>query len=162
MALVVKSLPANAGDLRNPGSIPRSGRSPGGVHINSLQYPCHNSIDRGAWLVTVYKVAKSWTGQKLLSTQHTQLVRELILGRLTRSAGHSRRRKGQAFFFFFFFPYIPLSQSHKTLLSWALSCYGNNLFCLKLTLFRLRANDYTEKNIFLLKGMFFIKLCTNI
>ena len=63
IALVVKSLPANAGDLRDPGSIP--GRSPGGGHINPLQYPCQdNSIDRGAWLATIYKVAKSWTGLK--------------------------------------------------------------------------------------------------
>ena len=152
MALVVKSLPASAGDLRNPGSIHGSGRSPGGVHINSLQYPCQNSIDRGAWLVTVYKVAKSWTGQKRLSTQHTQLVRELILGMLTRSAGHSKRRKGQAFFFFSTF----LCLSHiRQFLSWALSSYGNNLFCLKLTLFRLRANDYTGKEHILAQGYVF-------
>jgi len=75
---VVKSLPANAGDLRDPGSIP--GRFPGGGHINPLQYPCQdNSIDREAWLATIYKVAKSWTGLKRLSTQHIQLMRELIL-----------------------------------------------------------------------------------
>ena len=63
VALVAKNLLANAGDIRDAGSIP--GRSPGGGHINPLQYPCQdNSIDRGAWLATIYKVAKSWTGLK--------------------------------------------------------------------------------------------------
>ena len=40
VALVVKNLPANAGDLRDVGSIPESGRSPGGGHGNPLQYSC--------------------------------------------------------------------------------------------------------------------------
>ena len=40
MALVVKSLHANAGDTGDTGSIPGSGRSPGGGHGNPLQYSC--------------------------------------------------------------------------------------------------------------------------
>ena len=40
MVLVVKNLPANAGDIRNAGLIPGSGRSPGGGHGNLLQYSC--------------------------------------------------------------------------------------------------------------------------
>ena len=40
MALVVKNLPANAGDVRDAGLIPRWGRSPGGGHGNPLQYSC--------------------------------------------------------------------------------------------------------------------------
>ena len=53
MALVVKSLPANAGDLRDMSSIPGSGRSSGGGHGNPLQYSClRNPMDRGAWWVT--------------------------------------------------------------------------------------------------------------
>ena len=40
MALVVKNLPANAGDLRDLGSIAGSGRPPGGGHDNPLQYSC--------------------------------------------------------------------------------------------------------------------------
>ena len=40
VVLVVKNLPANAGDLRDMGSIPRSGRSPGRGHGNLLQYSC--------------------------------------------------------------------------------------------------------------------------
>ena len=40
MALAVKNSPANAGDLRDMGSIPGLGRSPGGGHGNSLEYSC--------------------------------------------------------------------------------------------------------------------------
>ena len=50
VALVVKNLPANAGDLRDAGLIPGWGRSPGGGHGNSLQYSClENPMDREAW-----------------------------------------------------------------------------------------------------------------
>ena len=46
--LVVKNSPANAGAVRDTGSIPGSGRSPGGGNGNLLQYPClENSMDRG-------------------------------------------------------------------------------------------------------------------
>ena len=49
----------NAGDM---GLIPGSGRSPGGGNDNPLQYSCQeNPMDRGAWLATVHRVAKSWT-----------------------------------------------------------------------------------------------------
>ena len=62
VALVVKKLSANAGDLRDMGSIPGSRRSPGGEHGNPLQYSClKNSMDRGAWTATVHSVAKSQT-----------------------------------------------------------------------------------------------------
>ena len=48
--LVVKNPPDNAGDLRDVGSIPGSGRLPGGGHGNPLQYSClENSMDGGAW-----------------------------------------------------------------------------------------------------------------
>ena len=44
--LVVKNPPANAGDLRDIGSIPGSGRSLGGGNGNLLQYSClENSIE---------------------------------------------------------------------------------------------------------------------
>ena len=59
VALVVKNLPASAGDLRDVGSIPWLGRSPGGRHDNPLQYSClGNPMDRGAWQATVHGVAK--------------------------------------------------------------------------------------------------------
>ena len=65
MAIVVKNLSASAGDRRDVGSTPGSGRSPGGRHGNPLQYSClENHIDRGAWLAPVQRVAKSWTGLK--------------------------------------------------------------------------------------------------
>ena len=48
--LVVKNPPANAGDLRDIGSIPGSGRSLGEGHSNLLQYAClEKPMDRGAW-----------------------------------------------------------------------------------------------------------------
>ena len=48
--LVVKNLPANAGEVRIMGSIPGSGRSPGGRHGNPLQYSClENYMDKRAW-----------------------------------------------------------------------------------------------------------------
>ena len=49
MELMVKNLTANAGDIRDTGSIPVSGRSPGGGHDNPLQCSClENPMDRGA------------------------------------------------------------------------------------------------------------------
>ena len=62
MALVVKNPPANAGDVRDLGLIPQSGRSPGGGHGNPGQYSClENLMDREAWWATIHRVAKSWT-----------------------------------------------------------------------------------------------------
>ena len=59
---VVKNLLANARDLRDLGSIPGSGRPPGGEHGNPLQYSClENSLARGAWEATVHRVAESDT-----------------------------------------------------------------------------------------------------
>ena len=54
---VVKNPPANAGDARDAGSIPGSGRSPGEGKGNPFQYSCLD--DRGAWWATVQGVAKS-------------------------------------------------------------------------------------------------------
>ena len=68
-ALVVENLPANAGDIRDVGLIPGSGRSPGGGHGNPFQYSnLENPIERGAWQVTVHGVAKSRTRLKRLSS----------------------------------------------------------------------------------------------
>ena len=62
---MVKDPPANAGDARDAGLIPRSGRSPGGGNDNPLQYSClENPMDRVAWQSIVHGVAKS---QKRLS-----------------------------------------------------------------------------------------------
>ena len=59
---MVKNSPANAGDGGDMGSIPGSGRSPGGGHDNPLQYSClENPMVRGAWWATVYRIAQGQT-----------------------------------------------------------------------------------------------------
>ena len=68
VALVVKNLPPNSGDIRDPGSFLGLGRSPAGGHGKPLQYSClDNSVDRGAWWATIHRVAKSQTPLKRLS-----------------------------------------------------------------------------------------------
>ena len=70
---VVNNPPANAGDTRDLGSIPGSGRFPGVGHGNPLQYSClENSIDRGAWQATVHRAEKSWT--QLSGWAHTHIL----------------------------------------------------------------------------------------
>ena len=57
---MVKNLPANAGDSRDAGLTPGSGRSPGGGNGNPLQFSClENPVDRGAWRATVPEDAES-------------------------------------------------------------------------------------------------------
>ena len=68
VVLDVKNLPANAGDTRDSGSIPRLGKSPGGRHGNPLQYSClENPMVRGAWQVTFRRVEKNRTKLKQIS-----------------------------------------------------------------------------------------------
>ena len=81
---VVKNLPADAGDA---GSLPGSGRSPGGGNSSPLQYPClENPMDRGAWWATVHGVAKS---QTQLSMSPSLLI-EMLLERnpLNKNKSH--------------------------------------------------------------------------
>ena len=67
--VVVKNLLPNAGDRRDSGLIPGSGRCPGGGHGNPLQYSClENPMDRGAWQAVVHRVIRSRTRLKQLST----------------------------------------------------------------------------------------------
>ena len=55
-----KNMPANAGDVRNVGSIPGSGRSPRGEHGSPFQNSyLENLMERGAWQATVHTVTKS-------------------------------------------------------------------------------------------------------
>ena len=61
-ALVVKNLSANVGDIRDAGSIPGSGRPPGGGNGNPLQYSClENPMDRETWWATVQRVKNNQT-----------------------------------------------------------------------------------------------------
>ena len=74
MALVLKNPPAYAGDIKDLGLIPQSGRSPGGGHGNPLRYSClENPMDRGAWWATVHRVTKSQTPLKQLN-MHTEIT----------------------------------------------------------------------------------------
>ena len=60
-----KNPPANAGELRDAGSILGSGKSPGEGHGNPLQRSClENPMDRGAWWAAVYGAAQSRTQLK--------------------------------------------------------------------------------------------------
>ena len=60
--LQLKNLPANAGDIRDVGSISELGRSPGEGNSNPLQYSClENPMDIGAWRAIVYGVTQSRT-----------------------------------------------------------------------------------------------------
>ena len=68
VALVLKNLPANAGDVRDVGSISGFGRSSGGGHGDQPQYSClENPMGRGAWWATVHGITKSQTRLKQLS-----------------------------------------------------------------------------------------------
>ena len=72
VALVLTNPLATAGEVRDMGLIPGSGRSPGEGHGNPLQYSClENPMDRGAWQAAVHGVAQNRTQLKRLSThQH--------------------------------------------------------------------------------------------
>ena len=60
VVLVEKNLPANSGDKRDLGTVPGSGKTPGGGHGNPLQYSClENPMGKGAWQATVHRVAQS-------------------------------------------------------------------------------------------------------
>ena len=69
VALVVKNLPANAGDLRDVGSIPGLGISPGGVQGNPVPYSClENPTDRRIWQATIHSITQSQTRLNQVST----------------------------------------------------------------------------------------------
>ena len=69
--VVIQNLPANEGDIRDMGLIPRSGRSSGRGHGNPLQYSyLENPMDRGAWSTIVHRVAQSQTQLCNLECMH--------------------------------------------------------------------------------------------
>ena len=75
-----QNLLANAGDLRDVGSILGLGRSPGGGQGNPLQYSClEKPMDRGSWGPIIHRVAKSRTRLKQLSMcTHGEEKEEII------------------------------------------------------------------------------------
>ena len=74
MALLIKKLPANAGDQRGAGRFPGLGRSPEGGHGNPLQYSClEKPMDKGAWRALIHRVTRS---QTQLNRQHSIVKRK--------------------------------------------------------------------------------------
>ena len=66
--LMVKNPPASAGDVRDVGLIPGSGRSPGGGHGHPFHYSClEDPTGRRAWRAVVHRVTQRWTQLKHLS-----------------------------------------------------------------------------------------------
>ena len=87
VALVVKNLPTNAGDLGDTDSIPRLGRHPEEGHGSPLQYSClENPMNRGTLWATVHGAAKSWIWLKWLSTHpwHCNVYKLMPLPKITR------------------------------------------------------------------------------
>ena len=77
MTLVVKNPPTNAEDVKEVGSIPGLGRSPGGGHGSLLQHSClENPTDSGAWWAAVHGIAMSqtWLSDKALTHAHGNLT----------------------------------------------------------------------------------------
>ena len=75
---MIKSSPANTGNVRDLGSIPGSRRSPGGEHGNSLQYYfLETPMDLGAWWATVHRVAELNTAEAQHAKQRDLLPLEL-------------------------------------------------------------------------------------
>ena len=70
--LSAKESACSAGNARNTGSFPGSGRPPAEGPVNPLQYSyLENPMDRGTWRAIAHKIAKGWTWLKWLNTQHT-------------------------------------------------------------------------------------------
>ena len=72
---MVKNPSANAGDIRDVGSVLGLGRALGRGHGNPLQHSClENPMDRGAWWATVHGVTQSWTQLKQLSSSSNSIL----------------------------------------------------------------------------------------
>ena len=83
---MVRNPPANAGDIRGPGSIAGLGRSPGKGNDNPLQYSfLENSMDGGAWYATIHGVAKSRTRLHFHFHFHIKLQSSDKTGKVTAS-----------------------------------------------------------------------------
>ena len=87
VALVVKNTPANAGDVRDAGSVPGPGRSPGEGNGNPPQYSClENPMDTGAWRASVHRVTKSQTRLKRLNMHARVIIKFMRRNRRVRGA----------------------------------------------------------------------------
>ena len=99
MAIVVKNPLANAGDVRETGSTPGSGRFPGRGYGDSLWYSClENSMNGGTWRATVHRNAKSQIWLKRLSTHtHAHLFMAMLALRCCAQAFSSCNNWGLFF-----------------------------------------------------------------
>jgi len=94
VALVIKNMSVNAGGIRDVGSIPGLGRSPGGRNGTWLQYFClENPMDRRAWKATVRRIAESRTWLKRLNT-YTNTYLEVRNDKTTMIEHRMSVRKG--------------------------------------------------------------------
>ena len=72
--LAEKNLPANAGNMRDAGLMPRLARSLGGGNGNPLEYSgLENPMDRGAWQATVHRFTKRCKTEMTWHAQHFHL-----------------------------------------------------------------------------------------
>ena len=72
---MVRNLPTNTGEVKDAGSMPGLGRTPGGGHGNPLQYFClENPMEREAWWATVYGITKSQTGLSMHAHKLNQVL----------------------------------------------------------------------------------------
>ena len=79
---MIKNLPADAGDIRDLGSMAGWGRSPGGGNGTPLQHSClENPKDRGAWQATVCGVTEVLDTAERLS-MHTRVAQGTLLNTL--------------------------------------------------------------------------------
>ena len=94
VALVVKKLPASAGDTRDTRSIPGSGRSPGGVHGNPLQYSClENPTDRGDWQAMAIGSQRVTDTTEVTQQAHIGRTENLLTVIMVRQLDIPSRRK---------------------------------------------------------------------
>ena len=99
---VVIESTCTAGDIRDMGSIPGSGRSPGGGNGNPLQHCClENSMDRGNWWATVYGAAR---GRTWLSTRAQTFMRRVTTEDCFPSEHHRGWKQEEVF--------MPLASKH--------------------------------------------------
>ena len=76
--LLVKNLPANAGNVRDTGSISGLRRSSRGAHGNPFQYCLENPMARGAWQAAAHRVAQSWTWRNNFACMHARMRRRML------------------------------------------------------------------------------------
>ena len=141
VALVVKSLLANAGDLRDMSSVPGPGKSSGGGHGNPLQYSClENSMDRGAWWAI-----SPWVCKESDTTEVTWHARKCMHKFPILCCQMGWNTGDQTFRFFFF---------------WGEACCKTLVKCRKVRYFVSNHSTGRAWPVLLLKVLFFLEWFT--